>query len=311
MEKGYIHPEITVKYGAVFIIFLLSGLSLQTKDMYRAISQVKVHSFIQLSTFLCYPMVMIIICHLMENLFDVGSNMTNITRGLLAVACMPPPVSSAIILTRACNGNEGAAIFNSVLGSLLGLIFTPIILYIMLGVSASVPLTSTGLQLSFTVLLPLCIGQWLQHKGYYRRLFLSFQRSPLGQCMLLLIIFSTFCDTFRSAAIENMLPSVGIILITLCGVQSFLLYSYWWLTQRKFTGHFSRSDTAAIMFCSTHKSLTLGIPMLQFLLHDIHMIGELALPLLVHHPLQMVLGGILMPHLAAWVAGSNVHATLV
>lgn len=38
---------------------------------------------------------------------------------------MPPPVSSAVILTRAANGNEAAAIFNSVLGSFLGILFTP------------------------------------------------------------------------------------------------------------------------------------------------------------------------------------------
>lgn len=41
---------------------------------------------------------------------------------------MPPPVSSAVILTRAANGNETAAIFNSVLGSFLGIIITPILL---------------------------------------------------------------------------------------------------------------------------------------------------------------------------------------
>lgn len=39
---------------------------------------------------------------------------------------MPPPVSSAVILTRAAQGNETAAIFNSVVGSFLGIIITPL-----------------------------------------------------------------------------------------------------------------------------------------------------------------------------------------
>lgn len=47
---------------------------------------------------------------------------------LITVSCMPPPVSSAVILTRSANGNEAAAIFNSVLGSFLGIIITPICL---------------------------------------------------------------------------------------------------------------------------------------------------------------------------------------
>lgn len=39
---------------------------------------------------------------------------------------MPPPVSSAVILTRAAQGNETAAILNSVLGSFLGILITPL-----------------------------------------------------------------------------------------------------------------------------------------------------------------------------------------
>lgn len=57
---------------------------------------------------------------------------------LITVACMPPPVSSAVILTRAAQGNETAAIFNSVLGSFLGIIFTPISLLL----NVSIPYTS-------------------------------------------------------------------------------------------------------------------------------------------------------------------------
>ena len=35
------------------------------------------------------------------------------------VGCMPPPVSSAVILTKAVGGNDAAAVFNSALGSFL------------------------------------------------------------------------------------------------------------------------------------------------------------------------------------------------
>ncbi|OCT99733.1 hypothetical protein XELAEV_180055143mg, partial [Xenopus laevis] len=38
---------------------------------------------------------------------------------LQTVSCMPPPVSSAVILTKAVGGNEAAAIFNSAFGSFL------------------------------------------------------------------------------------------------------------------------------------------------------------------------------------------------
>lgn len=39
---------------------------------------------------------------------------------------MPPPVSSAIIITKAIGGNEAAAVFNSIFGSFVGIILTPL-----------------------------------------------------------------------------------------------------------------------------------------------------------------------------------------
>ena len=47
---------------------------------------------------------------------------------LLALSCMPPPVSSAVILTKSVGGNEAAAIFNSALGSIIGVVVTPALL---------------------------------------------------------------------------------------------------------------------------------------------------------------------------------------
>ena len=44
---------------------------------------------------------------------------------------MPPPVSSAVILTKAVGGNEAAAVFNSILGSFLGVFVTPLTLFLM------------------------------------------------------------------------------------------------------------------------------------------------------------------------------------
>lgn len=47
---------------------------------------------------------------------------------LVTLSCMPPPVSSAVILTKSVGGNEAAAIFNSALGSILGVFVTPALL---------------------------------------------------------------------------------------------------------------------------------------------------------------------------------------
>ena len=52
---------------------------------------------------------------------------------------MPPPVSSAVILTKAVGGNEAAAIFNSAFGSVLGVMVTPAMLMALVKQSMAAP----------------------------------------------------------------------------------------------------------------------------------------------------------------------------
>ena len=51
----------------------------------------------------------------------------------VTLSCLPPPVSSAVILTQAAGGNEAAAVFNSALGSVLGIFATPFLLLSLVG----------------------------------------------------------------------------------------------------------------------------------------------------------------------------------
>lgn len=44
-----------MKYGAIAVIFFLSGMSLNIADIKKAIVQFKLHAFIQLFTFLFVP----------------------------------------------------------------------------------------------------------------------------------------------------------------------------------------------------------------------------------------------------------------
>lgn len=52
---GPLRPEYTVKYGAVSIIFFISGLSLKTDSIYYTLRQHRLHLFIQGFTFIFIP----------------------------------------------------------------------------------------------------------------------------------------------------------------------------------------------------------------------------------------------------------------
>ncbi|KAL3270918.1 hypothetical protein HHI36_021425 [Cryptolaemus montrouzieri] len=56
-KEGPLHTEYSVKYGAVSLIFLISGLTLKTDSILHTFRQYKLHLFIQLFTFIFIPLV--------------------------------------------------------------------------------------------------------------------------------------------------------------------------------------------------------------------------------------------------------------
>lgn len=190
---GILRPEITVKYVAVFIIFLNSGLTLPTEDLASAFLQWDLHLFVQGFTFIVFPVIQSALTWLLQFTY-LNQPLLD---GMTVLSTMPPPVSSAIILTRAVDGNEAAAVFNSVFGSMLGILVTPSLLMYMLGsTNIQVPTSKIFSQLFVTVAIPLVIGQLIRHFQYCWLMRQNIPYKSIGQCLIMFIIYSTFCNTF-------------------------------------------------------------------------------------------------------------------
>ncbi|XP_071786692.1 sodium/bile acid cotransporter 7-like isoform X2 [Asterias amurensis] len=299
-KGGPIKPEITVKYLAVSFIFFNSGLSLKTEDLRTALFNVKLHFFIQFFTLAVVPCLVWVLVHfLLMTPVDEW-----LLKGLQVVGCMPPPVSSAVILTKAVGGNEAGAIFNSAFGSFLGIVVTPVLLLVFMGSSSSVPFSSIFTQLSLTVVVPLVLGQIVRLfiKGWLERTKPPF--GTLGKAVLLLIIYSTFCDTFSNTALHIDHYSLCAMIFIVFVLQVCLISFTFFISQVQYFG-FTPSDTVAIMFCSTHKSLTLGIPMLKIVFAGYEHLSLISIPLLVYHPTQILLGGVLVNRVKQWMVAAD------
>lgn len=296
VNGGPLKPEITVSYIAVATIFFNSGLSLKTEELTSALVHLKLHLFIQVFTLAFFPTTM----WLFLQLLSVTSINEWLLKGLQTVGCMPPPVSSAVILTKAVGGNEAAAIFNSAFGSFLGIVVTPVLLLLFLGSSSSVPFTSIFSQLFMTVVVPLVIGQIVRR---YIKDWLERKKPPFGMVsssVLLMIIYTTFCDTFSNPNIDLDKFSLIVILFIIVSIQlSFMLLTFVFSTRNN--SGFTPADTVAIIFCSTHKSLTLGIPMLKIVFASHEHLSLISLPLLIYHPAQILLGSVLVPTIKSWM----------
>ncbi|XP_035682414.1 sodium/bile acid cotransporter 7-A-like [Branchiostoma floridae] len=300
IKGGPLKPEYTVKYFAVSFIFFNSGLSLKTEDLTSALFQVKLHGFIQTFTLVFIPcLIRVLIKGLQYSPINPW-----LLKGLMVVGCMPPPVSSAVILTKAVGGNEAAAIFNSALGSFLGIFVTPVLLLLFLGSPSAVPYSTIFGQLTMTVVAPLIVGQVVRR---FVKDWLERSKPPFGtisSCTLLLIIYTTFCDTFSSSDIElDHFSLVSIVCVVLL-IQVCLLLLLFFVTRSPSFG-FTPSDVVSLMFCATHKSLTLGIPMLKIVFAGYEHLSVISIPLLVYHPTQILLGGVLVSPVRTWMLAAQ------
>ncbi|XP_019337060.1 sodium/bile acid cotransporter 7 isoform X2 [Alligator mississippiensis] len=283
-KGGPLKPEITITYIAVSAIFFNSGLSLKTEELTSALMHVKLHLFVQIFTLVFFPTAI----WLFLQLLSITPINEWLLKGLQTVGCMPPPVSSAVILTKAVGGNEAAAIFNSAFGSFL------------LGSSSSVPFTSIFSQLFMTVVVPLIIGQIVRR---YIKDWLERKKPPFGaisSCVLLMIIYTTFCDTFANPNIDLDKFSLIIVVFIIFSVQLSFMFVTFLFSTRNNSG-FTPADTVAIIFCSTHKSLTLGIPMLKIVFAGYEHLSLISVPLLIYHPAQILLGSLLVPTIKSWM----------
>uniref|UniRef100_A0A8C5JGW4 Solute carrier family 10 member 7 n=1 Tax=Junco hyemalis TaxID=40217 RepID=A0A8C5JGW4_JUNHY len=256
VKGGPLKPEITITYIAVSAIFFNSGLSLKTEELTSALMHVKLHLFVQIFTLVFFPTAIWVFLQLLS----ITPINEWLLKGLQTVGCMPPPVSSAVILTKAVGGNEAAAIFNSAFGSFL--------------------------------IVRRYIKDWLERK-----------KPPFGaisSCVLLMIIYTTFCDTFANPNIDLDKFSLIIIVFIIFSIQmSFMFLTFLFSTRNNST--FTPADTVAIVFCSTHKSLTLGIPMLKIVFAGYEYLSLISVPLLIYHPAQILLGSLLVPTIKSWM----------
>ncbi|XP_030891959.1 sodium/bile acid cotransporter 7-like [Leptonychotes weddellii] len=108
-----------------------------------------------------------------------------------------------------------------------------------------------------TVVVPLIIGQIVRR---YIKDWLERKKPPFGaisSSVLLMIIYTTFCDTFSNPNIDLDKFSLILILFIIFSIQlSFMLLTFLFSTRNN--SGFTPADTVAIIFCSTHKSLTLA-----------------------------------------------------
>ena len=285
VAKTPVSLEEIGNYG-VSLIFLFYGLRLSPEKMRAGLSNWKMHLVIQFTTFLVFPLIIILVRPLFhESIFPLWL-------GIFFLAALPSTVSSSVVMVSIAKGNMAGAIFNASLSSLLGIFITP--LWTGLFIAADTGGFDTSaivVKLCLQVLLPVIAGLLL-HRSLGA--FAENHRTTLkrfDQSVILLIIYTSFCKSFS----EHLFDGLGLTTIFLLALGMILLFlSVFGLMHltSKLLG-FSTEDRITVVFCGSKKSLVHGTVMSKVLFPGSTLGGLIILPLMLYHALQLVAASII------------------
>eukprot|EP00814_Leptocylindrus_danicus_P010645 CAMPEP_0116003454 /NCGR_PEP_ID=MMETSP0321-20121206/64_1 /TAXON_ID=163516 /ORGANISM="Leptocylindrus danicus var. danicus, Strain B650" /LENGTH=410 /DNA_ID=CAMNT_0003471663 /DNA_START=111 /DNA_END=1343 /DNA_ORIENTATION=+ len=289
VNGGVLRPELIIgKYG-VTAIFLLSGLSLEVSELKHAIGNMKLNALIQFISFLAPSITGSAL--LPKPLLD----------GLLILTCLPTTVNMCIFLTSASGGSVASALCNAALGNLLGIFATPALLFKFFGASIEVPFVDMVIKLCSKVLLPVSVGQVLRTtkaKNVYDNHSKPFKR--LQEIILLGIVWNAFCNAFvKGFGLD--VTNVVLLLTVLPTVHLASLFGLFNFFQWKPFG-FSKGEAVAAAYTASHKTLAFGLPLVNTVFAGNPNLASYCAPIMFIHPLQLVLGSLMVPYFANFMS---------
>ena len=273
----------------VVVIFLASGLALPSERVRTAAGDWRVHAFVQGFSLVLVPLMVLALDPLLAAL-GVGEPLR---LGIAFLACLPTTITSGVVFTRSAGGDEALALVNAVLGNLLGLVLTPLALLLLIGRSAEIPLLPVLRELALLVLLPFAVGQLLRLRlaawaAAHRALL-----SNTPQAMVAVVLWLVF-----SAALQHgsglSAGTVALLVLGIAAAHAGLLLLAW-------TGGaaLDRPRRIAATIVATQKTAALGAPLLAIVFGGRPDAAAIALPLIIYHPLQLLVAGVLAGRLRA------------
>ncbi|WVQ78815.1 hypothetical protein IAT38_000906 [Cryptococcus sp. DSM 104549] len=231
-EGGDIRPEWSITYGAISLIFLITGLTLSTPALVRQLRNWRLHLFTQGFCFLFFPAIVFAIV----NCVRVSSTTTidkYVLAGMVVMSVMPTTVASNISMTRSAGGSTEAATMEVVVGNTIGVFITPLLckLFFSSNVwSYGAPIAKGGLegaaglkelyrqlakQLGLTLFVPLVVGQIILNifPRQTKWVATTFYLPKVSTFLLLLQIWASFSNQFKHRAFETISASSVIFLV--------------------------------------------------------------------------------------------------
>ncbi len=283
---GVLQPQWINRIG-IALVFFLNGLGLSMAAMRAGVLNWRAHLLIQASTFVLFPLLGVLLLRLTHGLVS-----EDLQLGFFYLCALPSTVSSSVALTMAARGNVPVAVFNATLSSLIGVLITPAWMAWMLErAGIDFPVGPVVRDLLVWVVLPLVAGQIVRPRlGAWAARHRN-RLQIVDRLTILMLVYTSFADSVQQgvwsrygvlAVVETLAGTLLLFLLVLSGIG---------LLARAFG--MDRGDRVAVVFCGSKKTLAAGVPMAHLIFGANPAIGLILMPLMLYHPLQLAIGGVL------------------
>ena len=133
----------------MIVIFFVTGITLPTSEIKHAVLHWRLNTYTQVMNLGFLPVYVFLLSLLIR--FTAFNN--RLLDATVILACVPPSISTAVVMTKSGAGNEAAAMLNAAFGPLSGVFLTPAWLLALAEAKASVPFGVTILKLTYKVIL--------------------------------------------------------------------------------------------------------------------------------------------------------------
>jgi solute carrier family 10 (sodium/bile acid cotransporter), member 7 len=275
---------------AIASLFFLQGARLSRESILAGMTNWKLHAAIAGTTFALFPVLGTALIALMPHALD-----RTLVLGVLFLCALPSTVQSSIALTSIARGNVAGAVCAATASSLMGMMFTPLLFGFMSHVRGGGIDMSGMWQVFAELLLPFAAGHllrpWIGPWAARNKALLA----VTDRGSILLVVYTAF----SAAVVHGIWHQVPPVMLgTLAAIVAALLAIGLLITSAGARAWgFAHADEVALVFCGSQKSLVAGIPIASVLFAG-PTLGVVVLPIMIYHPLQLVVCAWLARHYA-------------
>lgn len=271
----------------VMLVFVISGMSLQTSDLKSAFANWAAIVYGVIAILAITPCFGFIIIH-------IPYSVAEFTIGYTIFTCVPTTVNTGILLTALAKGNAAVALLLSAGTNILGAFTTPLFLKAIMSSAKDVEIDSVAIILSLlvTVFAPLLVG-------YSIRTFIKGVPAWIAANKRLLSMFSAinlamvvWQTISRSASQIKALSGVSIVLVIISGILIHLFYLLFNFTVMRYIIReklIPNYEFKPVLLCASQKALPVCVTIIAYL--DPAEVGDLGLitvPCVLSHSLQLI-----------------------